>query len=85
MKYQAEKRQNISTDHLLTSIEVAKWLLEQNITTVDAIHEGRLGTRQEVFDTKDHKGFSKICHFKKEKKRYVSYIIYSVLKILFVR
>ena len=35
--------QNISTDNLYTSVELLKWLLTRNITTVGTVQKGRHG------------------------------------------
>ena len=59
---------NISMDRLYTSVEIANWLLEKNITNVGTVQKDRVGFHEEVFDTKNRELSSKICHFEKDKK-----------------
>ena len=55
-------------DRLYTSVEIANWLLEKNITNVGTVQKDRVGFHEEVFDTKNRELSSKICHFEKDKK-----------------
>ena len=55
-------------DRLYTSVEIANWLLEKNITNVGTVQKGRVGFHEEVFDTKNRELSSKTCHFEKDKK-----------------
>ena len=59
---------NISTDRLYISNECAKWLLDQNITTVGTVQKGRQDIPDELFDTTNREIFSETCHFEKDKK-----------------
>ena len=45
---------NISMDRLYTSVEIADWLLEKDITIVGTVQKGRVGFPEDVFDTKNH-------------------------------
>lgn len=53
---------NISTDRLYTSVPLAKWLLERNITTVGTVQKGRQGIPQELFDVQGRENFSVTYH-----------------------
>ena len=55
-------------DHLYSSVEIANWLLEKNITIVGTVQKGRVGFPEEVFDTKNREVLSKTCHCEKDKK-----------------
>ena len=55
-------------DRLYTSVEIADWLLEKDITIVGTVQNGRLGFPEEVFDAKNHEVLKKTCHFEKNKK-----------------
>ena len=39
-------------DRLYTSVEIASWLLEKNMTIVGTVQKGRVRFPEEVFDTK---------------------------------
>ena len=39
-------------DCLYTSVEIADWLLEKNITIIGTVEKGRVGFPEEVFDAK---------------------------------
>ena len=62
------KWQNISTGFLYTRTAAAKWLFEQNITTVGTAQKKRTRIWPEFFVTKNSKVFSKAHCFEKEKK-----------------
>ena len=62
---------NISMDRLYTSVEIASWLLEKNMTIVGTVQKGRVGFPKEVFDTKNREMLSKTCHYEKIKRIYV--------------
>ena len=47
-KHTSLSGRNISYDHLYTSISLAKWLLERNITTVGTLQANRKGIPEEV-------------------------------------
>ena len=55
-------------DRLYTSVKIANWLLQKNITIVRTAQKGRVGFPEEVFDTKNREVLSKTCHFEKDKK-----------------
>ena len=55
-------------DHLYTSVEIANWLLEKNITIVVTVQKGRVDFPEEVFDTENREVLSKTCYFEKDKK-----------------
>ena len=59
---------NISMDCLYTSVEIANWLVEKNITIVGTVQKVRVGFPEDVFDTKNREVLSKTCHFEKDKK-----------------
>ena len=68
-----EEQQNLngrnkSTDRLYTSVELSKWLLTRNITTVGTVQKGRHGIPQELFDAKGREKFSVTCHHKEREK-----------------
>ena len=44
------KGRNISTDRLYTSIPLANWLLDRNITTVGTLNSNRIGFPDEIID-----------------------------------
>ena len=46
------KGRNISTDRLYASVPLVKWLLNRNITTVGTLNTVRIGTPDELKDTK---------------------------------
>ena len=52
-------------DRLYTSVEIASWLLQKNITIVGTVQKGRVGFPEEVFDTKNREVLSKTCYFEK--------------------
>ena len=58
-------RRNIYMDRLYTSVEIAHWLLEKNITVIGTVQKGRVGFPEEVFDTKNREVLSKTCYFEK--------------------
>ena len=58
-------------DRLYTSVEIASWLLEKNMTIVGTVQKGRVGFPKEVFDTKNREMLSKTCHYEKIKRIYV--------------
>ena len=53
---------------LYTSVEIANWLLEKNITILCTAQIVRVGFSEEIFDTKNGEVLSKTCHFEKDKK-----------------
>ena len=59
---------NISTDRLYTSISLANWLLDRNITTVGTLNTNRIGLPNELKDTRCHEEFSVTCHVESEDK-----------------
>ena len=65
-------------DRLYTSVEIANWLLEKNITIVGTVRKGRVDFPEEVFDTKNRDVLSKTCHF--EKGKISSYTVQTKLK-----
>ena len=71
---------NISTDRLYTSVELSKWLLRRNITTVGTVQKGRHGIPHELFDVKGREKFIETCHYK-EKERHVHNIICCYYKV----
>ena len=56
---------NISMNRLYTSVEIANWLVEKNMTVVGTVQKGRVGFPEEVFDTKNREVLSKTCYFEK--------------------
>ena len=68
---------NISTDRLYTSVELSKWLLTRNITTVGTVQKGRHGMPNELFDVKGREKLSVTCHYK-EKEKHVCTTSYTV-------
>ena len=46
------KGRNVSTDRLYTSVPLAKWLLDRDITTVKTLNTVRIGIPDELKDTK---------------------------------
>ena len=58
-------------DRLYTSVEIASWLLEKNMTIVGTVQKGRVRFPEEVFDTKNREMLSKTCHYEKIKRIYV--------------
>ena len=59
---------NFAMACLYTSVEIANWLLEKNITILGTVQIVRVGFPEEVFDTKNVEVLSKTCHFEKNKK-----------------
>ena len=59
---------NISTDRLYTSIPLANWLLDKNITTVGTLNTNRIGLPNELKDTRCREEFSVTCHVESEDK-----------------
>ena len=59
---------NISMDRLYTSVEIANWLLEKNITIVGTVRKVRVGFPEEAFDIENREVLNKTCHFGKDKK-----------------
>ena len=55
-------------NRLYTSVEIANWLVEKNMTVVGTVQKGRVGFPEEVFDTKNREVLSKTCRFEKDKK-----------------
>ena len=55
-------------DRLYTSVEIANWLLEKNITIVGTVRKVRVGFPEEAFDTENREVLNKTCHFEKDKK-----------------
>ena len=63
----------ISTDRLYTSVPLAEWLLDRDITTVGALNTVRIGIPDELKDTKCRENFSFTCHIEsKEKNLYIT-------------
>ena len=62
------KWRNISTDRLYTSISLANWLLEWNITTVGTVNTTRIGILDELKTATDRDEFSATCHFESKEK-----------------
>ena len=52
-------------NRLYTSVEIANWLVEKNMTVVGTVQKGRVGFPEEVFDTKNREVLSKTCRFEK--------------------
>ena len=59
---------NISTDRLYTSIPLANWLLDRNITRVGTLNTNRIGLPNELKDTRCREEFSVTCHVESEEK-----------------
>ena len=57
------KGRNISTDRLYTSIALANWLLENNITTAGTLNTTRNGVPDELKKAEERDKFSATCHF----------------------
>ena len=57
------KGRNISTGRLYTSIALANWLLENNITTVGTLNTTRIGVPDELKKAEGRDDFSATCHF----------------------
>ena len=55
-------------DLLYIIVEIANWLLEENITIVGTAQNGRVGFPEKVFDIKNHEVWGKTFHFEKHKK-----------------
>ena len=72
------KGRNVSIDRLYTSVPLAKWLLDRDITTVEKLNTVRIGTPDELRDTKCRENFSVTCHVEsKGKNLYIT--TYSVI------
>ena len=56
------KGRNISTDRLYTSIALANWLLENNISTVRTLNTTRIGVPDELKKAEGRDEFSATCH-----------------------
>ena len=65
---------------MYTSVELSKWLLTRNITTVGTVQKGRHGIPHELFDVKGREKFSVTCHYE-EKEKDVLHIIYCYYKV----
>ena len=64
---------NISTDCLYTSVELSRWLLTKNITTIGTVQKGRHEITHELFNVKGREKISVTCHYKeKEKDMYIT-------------
>ena len=50
-------------NRLYTSVEIANWLVEKNMTVVGTVQKGRVGFPEEVFDTKNREVLSKTFKF----------------------
>ena len=59
---------NISTNRFYTSVELPKWLITRNITTVGSVQKGWHGIPYKLFDVKGKQKFSMTCHYKEKKK-----------------
>ena len=59
---------NISTERLYTSIPLANWLLDRNITTVGTLTTNRIGLPNELKDTRCREECSVTCHVESEDK-----------------
>lgn len=57
---------SISTDCLYTSVPLAKWLLERNITTVGPVQKGPQRNPQQLFDVPGRQKFSVTYHHEKD-------------------
>ena len=60
------KGRNISTDPLYTSIPLANWLLERDITTLGTLNMVRHGIPDELEKPNGTEEFSTTCHFEAE-------------------
>ena len=60
------KRRNISTDRLYTSIPLANWLLEHDITILGTLNTLRHGIPDELKKQNEREEFSTTCHFEAE-------------------
>ena len=59
---------NISINRLYTSVELSKWLLTRNITTVGTVQKGWHGIPHKLFDVKGREKFTVTCHYKEKEK-----------------
>ena len=65
------KRWNVSTDRLYTSISLANWLLERNLTTVGTVNTTCIGIPDGLKTATDRNEFSATCDFESKKKTFV--------------
>ena len=63
------KGRNISTDRLYTSVPLAKWLLDHDITTVGTFNTVRIGIPDELKDAKCRENFSVTYHIESKEKK----------------
>ena len=75
------KGRNISTDRLYTSVPLAKWLLDRDITTVGTLNTVRIGIADELKDTKCREKFSLTCHIEPKEKKSIYNNLFSENKI----
>ena len=66
---------NISLDRYFTSVTLAEWCLERNITIVGTLKSGRKGIPKEMKGVADReKKSTAFCYFEDEKTMLLSYI-----------
>ena len=75
------KGRNISTDRLYTSVPLAKWLLDQDITTVGTLNIVRIGIPDELKDTKCGENFCVTCHIESKGKKSIYNNLFSENKV----
>ena len=64
---------NISTDCLYTSIPLAKWLLDHDITTIGTLNTVRIDISDELKDTKCKVNFSVTCHIESKEIKLIQW------------
>ena len=60
---------------MYTSVELSKWLLTRNITTLGTIEKGRHGLPHELFDVKGREKFSVTSHYEERDMCITSYTV----------
>ena len=59
---------NILTGRLYSSIPLANWILDRNITAASTLNANKIGIPDKLKDTSCHEEFGVTCHVESEKK-----------------